>query len=334
MFSHEDEKKLGPAAELGISFYLLDEKGKVIAKDGYRQNDFFPMASIFKIVVALKILYLIHLNKLSLDSKIPIKPADFSPGLPTNTLDRYFFLPFPIWQEKTIDELLTLMLTKSDNTATDKLLFEAGGIDAVNDFAKKELGLNDYHLNRTCKQLLSYYYELPEDSYFYPIRMLYELKTAFLMRPTEKSLITSQEDSCKPETMTTLMQTLIASLQKNNWLSLATKDLFERMKHCETGPGMIKAGASEYLSKLDLGHKTGGLGAIRCDTGFMHFKNEINNKWIVLSIMTAHSSVPLAQREEVIAKVTRDLMNKHVHHFNLDHSKKLTTEKTHQRVIV
>lgn len=83
---------------------------------------------------------------------IKIKNTDFTPGPPWNSLDRYFFIPWEIEETRTIDELLTLMLRESDNTATDKLLGLIGGVNAVNDFMCS-LHLKGYWLGASAKIL-------------------------------------------------------------------------------------------------------------------------------------------------------------------------------------
>jgi beta-lactamase class A len=88
--------------------------------------DRFPMASTYKVPIAVQVLHLVDEGKLRLDRMIEIRQRDIHPG--SGTLPRLFDKP---GLALSVRNLLELMLLISDNSATDVLLRLAGGPEAV-----------------------------------------------------------------------------------------------------------------------------------------------------------------------------------------------------------
>lgn len=309
------EKRLGDGAKLAYSFCLLEPNGKIIKKEGFRHTENMPMASIMKVPVALLVLQKVFLTKdFSLTDLVKIKNTDFTPGPPWNTLDRYFFIPWEIEETRTIDELLTLMLRESDNTATDKLLGLVGGVDAVNDLMRS-LHLEGYSLHSTTRQLLSNYFEFnPLKTPSNILSVGWELLSGFTMRATEKSLFIQNNDVCTPDFMVNLMTMLTQALHGEgpSWLGAAAKILFDKMQQCVTGLDMVRKSANPYGSHIKrIGDKTGSIGGIVNDAAFIQFDNE---EWMILSIHTCFSPLEKAARTAVIADLAADLLEKNLNY--------------------
>lgn len=310
VFFKEVERRLGPEAELGLHFYLLNDKGGILLEDGYKQDKMLPMASTKKVAIGLLILKMIYADQsLSLDTKIRIKNDDFSAGRPSNSLDRYFFRPWSVTLTRTIDELLTFMLTESDNTSTDVLLDLAGGPLVVNAFMR-ELGLMGHQLSFSSKELLAQYFKLStKKSIGNILKTLYEFISAYSLRPTERLLLKSEEDACTPHMMTSLLSFMVSKMNEEGWMHEASEVLFNKMQRCKTGETLIKKGARDFASYYDrFGSKQGGLGGIRNDTAFMHFKE---GGWAILSIHTCQSRLSLKKRDELIANLAKTILIKH-----------------------
>lgn len=306
---HQD--KLGENAKLGLCFYLLDREGIVIKEDGFNENVKMLMASTSKVAIALLVLKRIYAdNQFELKTKITINNNEFSPGPPSNTLDRYFFIPRTITLSKTVDELLSLMLSESDNTATDVLLNLVGGSSAVNDLMQ-ELHIDGYNLSRSFKQLLADYSEVSVEKHFTNIlKILYKSFSVYSMRPNEENFFLSERDTCTAKCMADLLKLIIQSQKGNSWLGKAARTICEKMEHCKTGPNMIKKGISQCDLPYDqFGHKTGGLGGIRNDAAFIHLKS---GEWAILSIYTCQSPLLLKERDQIIADLTTSILKKHL----------------------
>jgi beta-lactamase class A len=282
-----------------------------------------PMASTMKVAIALQVLKKVFDEEnLRLDDKVKIVNSEFSPGPPWNTLDRYFFTPWETEETKTIDELLTIMLKESDNTATDKLLGLIGGPQAVNDLMSS-MGLDGYCLASTTKKLLSDYYGFDsEKSFINILSVCWEFLSAFKMRPTEKSIFTNDHDVCTPEFMANLVSMLVRESKKDesSWLSKAAKLICSKMEQCGTGIDLIRKGASNYSSHIKtIGDKTGSIGGVINDTAFIQFDND---QWMILSIYTCLSPLERSARSAVIADLTQDILTR-----NLDYQLQENREK-------
>lgn len=98
------------------------ESGRAVSIEGARQ---LPLYSVFKLPLAIAVLKSVEENRLSLERKIRVTPADVAPGSQFN-LD--------LWRkpvERSVRELMEVSIGRSDNTSTDKLLELIGGPAAV-----------------------------------------------------------------------------------------------------------------------------------------------------------------------------------------------------------
>lgn len=91
----------------------------------------YPMMSVFKAPLAAAILSEVESGKLSLDRKITVTRADLRPG--ASFIGKHFRGESMVF---TVRQLLGYAVSKSDNTAADKLLSLAGGGEAVTNFLK------------------------------------------------------------------------------------------------------------------------------------------------------------------------------------------------------
>ena len=86
-----------------------------------------PMLSVFKYIVALKVLDKIDRENISPDQKIKITEAMVEKNLFSPMLDENKSFPFEI----TISRLLQYMISESDNNACDILIDYAGGVGQI-----------------------------------------------------------------------------------------------------------------------------------------------------------------------------------------------------------
>src|SRR5688572_20276733 len=102
---------------VGLSIVHI-ETGKTISINGKSQ---LPLYSVFKLPLAIAVLKDVEENRLRLDQKIHVTPAEIVEGAPSNTA---------LWQKPvdvTIERLIEVSIARSDNTSSDKLLQLAGG---------------------------------------------------------------------------------------------------------------------------------------------------------------------------------------------------------------
>src|SRR5688572_7658127 len=108
---------------VGLSLIHI-ESGKTISINGKSQLSLY---SVFKLPLAIAVLKDVEENRLRLDQKIHVTPAEIVQGAPGNTA---------LWQKPvdvTVERLIEVSIALSDNTSTDKLLQLVGGPPKVSE---------------------------------------------------------------------------------------------------------------------------------------------------------------------------------------------------------
>lgn len=107
--------------DIGIAVMHV-ETGHTVAIQGTRQ---LPLYSVFKLPLAIAVLKEIEENRLQLDRKVRVTPADVAPGWTANAA---------MWRkpiDRTVAQLIEVSIIRSDNTSSDKLLQLIGGPAAL-----------------------------------------------------------------------------------------------------------------------------------------------------------------------------------------------------------
>src|SRR5215213_1404373 len=126
---------------VGISVVHI-ESGKTVAINGKSQ---LPLYSVFKLPLAIAVLQDVANNRLRLDQKIHLTPAEIVPGTPENTA---------LWQKPvdvTIEQLIDHSISRSDNTSADKLLGAVGGPIKVTE-RMRSLGFQNLDIHLTVSE--------------------------------------------------------------------------------------------------------------------------------------------------------------------------------------
>ncbi len=118
------------------------ETDRIVSIEGMRP---LPLYSVFKLPLAISVLKEIEENRLRLDQKVRVTPADVAPGWKGNS---------ELWRkpvERTIAELLELSLVRSDNTSSDMLLQIVGG-PAVVTRRMRSLGFQNIDIKSSVRE--------------------------------------------------------------------------------------------------------------------------------------------------------------------------------------
>lgn len=121
------------------------ETGQIVEIQGATQ---LPLYSVFKLPLAVSVLKDVEENRLRLDQKVPITPAEAAPGWKGNT---------DLWRkpvERSVAELLELSIVLSDNTSSDKLLQLVGGPMAVTQ-QMRALGLQNINIRSSVREFVA-----------------------------------------------------------------------------------------------------------------------------------------------------------------------------------
>lgn len=264
----------------------------------------FPMASIFKVPVAVQLLTRVDRRELRLDSMIAIRPGDLHPG--SGTLTELFDDPGVIL---SVHNLLELMLLISDNSATDIMLRVAGGAERVND-RLRALGVNGIRVDRPTVRLIADYFgiaNLPGDDITVADfrQRASGISDSARVRAAD-AFKTDPRDTSTPEGMARLLEKIwrAQALSREN-----TDLLLDILKRVSTGPDRIKG---LLPPGTVVRHKTGTLGG---QTRFGRLPSSTNDVGIielpdgaghvVIAVFVKDSDRDDPTRERAIAQIAR-----------------------------
>jgi beta-lactamase class A len=271
------------------------ETGRTVSLRG---SEGFPMASSFKLPVAVQILSLVDDGKLTLDKMIALTPGDLHPG--SGKLTDLFFHP---GVSISVANLLELALVISDNTAADILLREAGGPLAVT--AKmRQLGLTGIRVDRSTALLISDWQGAknipPESQWSREIwDKLYDAVPERDHMRARRAEMTDPRDTATPADMTRL---LLRIWKREILTPQSAAVLLDMMDRCQTGKSRIKGLLPQGT---DVAHKTGSLGGVANDIGFITLPGDAGH--VAISVFTKSSTKPEDAAEKAIAEISRTI---------------------------
>ena len=277
---------------VGISATHI-ESGRTVSLRG---SESFPMASAFKLPVAVQIMSLVDEGKLTLEKMIPLGPVDLHPG--SGKLSELFFHP---GVSLSVSNLMELMLVISDNTAADIMLREAGGPAGVT--AKmKTLGLNGIRIDRSTALLISAFQgakNIPPESDWNRDMWdkLYDAVPEREHMAARRAETRDPRDTSTPDDMTRL---LVRLWKKEALTPQSSATLLDVMDRCQSGKSRIK-GMLPLVTPV--AHKTGSLGGIVNDVGIITLPGDAGH--VALSVFTKASGKPEEFSEKAIAEIAR-----------------------------
>ena len=259
-----------------------------------RGNEPFPMASTFKIPIAVLLLERVEKRQERLDRMIRIETRDLHPG--SGTLSQLFVQP---GVALSVRNLLELMLLISDNSATDVLLREVGGPRAVT--AKmRDLGLSGIRVDRPTAGLIGDYVGVTD----LPLEMEWSLEMwkerVNAVPPAAREAAASRFQSDVRDTATPAdMARLLVKIQKRE--VPGAELLLDILRRCQTGDARLKGLLPEGTV---VAHKTGSMGvAITNDVGIITLPEGAGH--VAAAVYLKASDQPPAARERAIAEIAR-----------------------------
>ncbi|HEU5210746.1 MAG TPA: class A beta-lactamase [Longimicrobiales bacterium] len=278
--------------ELGVGALHL-ESGRAVYLNG---DEPFPMASTFKVPIAVQLLTLVDGGRMRLDSMITLQPGDLHPG--SGVLTELFDDP---GVSLSVRNLLELMLLISDNSATDVLLREVGGSDAVN-ARLAALGVQGVRVDRPTVGLIADWAGvrgIPED-YDVSIDEYRRLARA-TPRAVRDSATAAFDDDPRDTSTPAGMVALLARVVEGKALSAASSALLlDIMTRSTTGGARIMGHLPEHVS---VAHKTGTIGGTTNDVGVITLPGDAGR--VAIAVFVKGSPAPVERREHTIAEVSR-----------------------------
>lgn len=275
--------------EVGVAIWRLDGTGSRLLLNADQP---FPMASTFKIAVAGRVLERVDKGELTLDQLVPVRPDQ---RVPSAVIAEQLIHP---GISLSVHNLLELMLTHSDNTATDVLTEVAGGPAAVTAWVQGQ-GIAGQRIDRDTAGIIRDFFGAPPG----PFMQVFEqfAKTHPDIEAMGDKPNPAFDDDPRDSSTPAAMASLLTRIYSGKALSAAsTKVLGDIMARCHTGkarlPGLLPAGTT-------VAHKTGTIGGSVNDVGVMTLPGKAGK--LVIAVFIKKSAAPMADRERAIAEIAR-----------------------------
>jgi beta-lactamase class A len=245
-------------ADVGVALIHVESGARLAINPDRR----FPMASVYKLPIAIELLSQIGEGRLTVDQQISIGPSDIRACC---TLSRRHPKG---GVTLTAGELLELMITESDNTAGDAILKLVGG-PAVVERRMRALGFNAINVNRYEGDIA---FEMdgvveppPKEEWTLELqyRLLHDVPADALRTARARYTREDPRDTATPDDMARLL----VQLQLGKLLPPAgTRWLLDLMARVKTGPHRLKA---LLPAGTIVAHKTGTTDVVINDVGLI-----------------------------------------------------------------
>jgi beta-lactamase class A len=263
-------------------------------------DDRFPLASVCKLPIAMAILSMVAERRLSLGVRMEIPPYDVVSGV-SPIAARW---PAEKWFK--LEEMLELMVEKSDNTAVQTLFRQAGGAIGMG-LRMKAWGIEGVRIDRderTCNlEALGVQHIPPARTFTRGMAGELEEKVPPAERVTAmQRFLEDPRDTGTPNATVDLLRKLYGG-------KILPADLTERMRvilqRTTTGAGRIKG---LLPPRTVVGHKTGttaDAGNLNGSTNDVGVITLPDRSQLAVAFYLKGSTRPLAAREAVIARMAR-----------------------------
>ncbi|HEY3814682.1 MAG TPA: class A beta-lactamase [Caulobacteraceae bacterium] len=280
----------GSAGTVGVAAWRLDGAGPRLL---VHADEPFPMASTFKVAVAGAVLQRVQDGKLSLDKMISIDPDRM---IDSEVLADRFIHP---GVSLSVYNLLELMLTQSDNTATDYMVEQAGGPAGVTAWVRAQ-GVEGLRVDGGTDEIIRRFYHMGPG----PFPQALEAKVKADPNVGAESLLPSAEfdkdprDTTTPAQMAELLTRLFSGRTSLNPQS--TKIETDIMARCRTGVNRLRAMMPPDTAMAD---KTGTIGGSVNDVGVITLPGGAGQ--VVVAVYIKGSDASEEVREKTIAQIGR-----------------------------
>jgi len=240
-------------ARFGVALRHL-ESGEEIMLNA---DDYFVLASTFKVPVLVEAFHQLHAGRVSLDERIELRNAE--KNLPSGVLTF-----FEQGLTPTFRDLLTLMIIISDNTATDMVMKHLGKETITPRMAA--LGLEHIHVSMTVRDIFNSM--LPNAD---PSQDLHKLDAEeHRAGPRKDSLayrLTPENNIGTPREMTRLMGLIFDGRIPDRAAGDGALGILLQQQLNERLPRYLPAGTR-------VAHKTGSLSGVRNDSGIIYARDD------------------------------------------------------------
>lgn len=281
---------------VGVAAWRLDGAGPRILVNG---GERFPMASTFKIAVAGAVFAAVDAGRLKLDQMMTIDPAVY---VPSDVIADRFIHP---GVSLSVHNLLELMLTQSDNTATDVLMKLAGGSRAVTEWVEAQ-GVRGQRIDRDTAGLLRDFFGLPAGPFQQALAAAVKINPTLTEKGAHPNPAFDDDprDTSTPAAMAELLTWIFNGRALS---SSSTAALVAIMQRCRTGDARLRG---RLPAGTVVANKTGTIGGTVNDVGVITLP--ANAGQIVVVVFIKKSDMPIGKRELAIAEIARSVRDYHL----------------------
>ena len=270
------------------------ESGRCFSLNGTER---FPMASAYKIPIAVQLLRRVDGGEIRLDQAVTLRSSDIHPG--SGKLISSFKKKTASY---TVRELLELMLLVSDNTASDAVLNLAGGPEAVTTLLQSQ-GIRDLDVSRSTLNMLADWRgieKLPsrEDFSVEKYNQLRNKVPADVLDTAQDRFYSDTRDTGTPDAMTRLISMVYCGTVLKPESTAVFLNILGR---CQTGQSRIK---KLIPPGMKTANKTGTIGkGIVNDVALLTLPDDAGHVALTIFIKTSDHSV--SQQEQAMAQIAR-----------------------------
>lgn len=295
--------ELGKAfkGRVGIAVRSVDDGWET----GWREDDLYPQQSVSKMWVAITALDAADKGKIKMTDTVSLAKSDltvFHQPIKARILGGGY--------KTSLDNLLFLAITTSDNTANDKLMRSVGGPDVVRAMiASKKLGaIRFYDGERALQSKIAGLIWSPS----YSLGRAFSDARSALPKKVRKAAfdryVADPYDGASPAAIARAL----ARLKRGELLSPAsTRRLLDVMSHTKTGANRLKGGLKKgwvLNHKTGTGQEFGGQQAGYNDVGIL---TAPDGKSYTVAVMIKLTSQPLPTRMKMMNEVVRAIIAQH-----------------------
>jgi len=201
----------------------------------------------------------------------------------------------------SVANLIEVMITESDNTATDTLMGLAGGPAAVTKNLRR-LGITDFRVDRVTGEILRDVFGLPGQATPEVVAEAYRNRPELLTTQGDRNL-DFEADPRDHATPLAFLQLLLA-IDSGKAMSAESRTfLLDVMSRTRTGAGRLKG----LLPRgTPVAHKTGTTGGVANDVGYITLPD---GRRFAIVVFTNSSETPEPDRDRAIAEIARTLFD-------------------------
>lgn len=287
----------------GIAVYRIDNGSWNLS---FRGGDLFPQQSVSKLWVGLTVLDQVDQGRLSLSTPVTVTYNDFT--MFQSIVKDKVVAGGP--QSFTVSQLLEYSLTKSDNTANDKLLWLVGGPDMVRrTLADKRM--RGIRFGPGERELQSRTAGFPWDQSYGPGNKWFDARAkvpSATRNQAMRAYLADPMDGATPDAMVSAL----AMIARGEALSMpSTRYFLDTMARTTSGPNRLKGGLGAGWT---IGHKTGTgqqFGGTQTGYNDVGIITAPDGTRYAVAVLLAETTAPNVDRMGIMSNVTRAVVRWH-----------------------